>query len=75
MSGLPPGFNALVLFEWLRGHAGYNYQLLTLGFSNEAGKLWGGHAWGYERAWLLKSDVVSVSLQCRSWWRTLFSRK
>jgi hypothetical protein len=26
------GFNALVLFDWLRGHAGYTYQLMTLGF-------------------------------------------
>jgi hypothetical protein len=73
--GPTTGFNALVLFDWLRGHAGYHYQLVTLGFSNEAGKLWGGHAWDYERSWLLKSDVVNVRPQRRSWWRTLFCRK
>jgi len=73
--GPTTGFNALVLFDWLRGHAGYDYQLLTVGFSNEAGKLWGGHAWDYERTWLLESDVTQVHLQRRSWWRTLFRRK
>ncbi len=74
--GPSTGFNALVLFDWLRSQAGYNYQLLTLGFSNEAGKLWGGHAWDYERAWLLKADVTSIKLQPRrSWWQRLFKHK
>jgi hypothetical protein len=73
--GPTTGFNALVLFDWLRGHAGYRYQLVTLGFSNEAGKLWGGHAWDYERSWLLKADVVRVRPQRRSWWKALFCGK
>lgn len=73
--GPSTGFNALVLFDWLRGHAGYTYQLMTLGFSNEAGKFWGGHAWDYERDWLLKSDVILVPLQRRRWWQGLFRRK
>lgn len=73
--GPSTGFNTLVVFDWLRAHAGYNYQLLTLGFSNEAGKLWGGHAWDYERDWLQKSDIIVVPLQPRRWWQKLFRQK
>jgi len=72
--GPSTGFNALVLLDWLRRRAGYHYQLFTLGFSNEAGKLWGGHAWDYEREWLLGSDVTSIKLQPQSWWQRLFKR-
>jgi hypothetical protein len=72
--GPTTGFNALVLFDWLRGQEGYNYQLMTLGFSNEAGKRWGGHAWDYERDWLLRSSVVAIPLRRRRWWQKLFSR-
>lgn len=72
--GPTTGFNALVLFDWLRGHAGYCYQLVTLGFSNEAGKFWRGHAWDYERSWLLKADVVKMRPQRRGWWQSLFCR-
>ena len=73
--GPSTGFNTLVLFDWLRGHAGYTYQLMTLGFSNEAGKLWGGHAWDYERGWLQNSAVIVVPLQPRRWWQKLFREK
>ncbi|MVV50926.1 hypothetical protein EJA72_22175 [Pseudomonas sp. PB120] len=73
--GPTTGFNALVVFDWLRSHAGYPYQLMTLGFSNEAGKFWGGHAWDYERAWLTQSDVIVVPLQRRRWWQALLRRK
>ena len=73
--GPSTGFNTLVLFDWLRGHVGYTYQLMTLGFSNEAGKLWSGHAWDYERDWLQRSDVIGVPLQPRRWWQKLFKRK
>jgi hypothetical protein len=72
--GPSTGFNTLVLFDWLREHAEYNYQLMTLGFSNEAGKRWGGHAWDYERDWLLKSDVTVIPLRRRRWWQKLFRR-
>ncbi|WP_462401457.1 hypothetical protein [Pseudomonas sp. Marseille-QA0332] len=71
--GPSTGFNALVLFDALRGQPGFEYSLATLGFSNEAGKLWGGHAWDYERAWLLRANVTVVELQARrkwwQWWR------
>lgn len=73
--GPSTGFNTLVLFDWLRDHQGYNYQLMTLGFSNEAGKLWGGHAWEYEREWLQRSAVIAVPLQPQHWWQKLFRRK
>jgi hypothetical protein len=73
--GPSTGFNALVLFDWLRGHAGYTYQVMTLGFSNEAGKFWSGHAWDYERQWLLKADVTVVPLQRRRWWQGWFRRR
>ncbi|WP_018928539.1 hypothetical protein [Pseudomonas umsongensis] len=73
--GPSTGFNALVLFDWLRSHTGYTYQLMTLGFSNGAGKLWSGHAWDYERDWLQRSDVIVVPLQRRRWWQVLFRRK
>lgn len=73
--GPSTGFNALVLFDWLRGHPGFDYQLMTLGFSNEAGKLWGGHAWDYERDWLQKSDVTVVPLQPRNWWQKWLRRR
>ncbi|MBJ2347977.1 MULTISPECIES: hypothetical protein [Pseudomonas] len=72
--GPSTGFNALVLFDWLRGHAGYNYQIFTLGFSNEAGKFWSGHAWEYERQWLLGADVTVVPLQRCRWWQRWFRR-
>jgi hypothetical protein len=73
--GPTTGFNALVLFDWLRGHADYNYQLMTLGFSNEAGKRWGGHAWDYERDWLHHSGVTVVALKPRRWWQKLLRRR
>ncbi|UZE18503.1 hypothetical protein LOY70_02590 [Pseudomonas sp. B21-054] len=73
--GPSTGFNALVLFDWLRAHLGYTYEIMTLGFSNEAGKLWGGHAWDYERQWLLKADVTVVPLQRRRWWQGWFRRR
>jgi hypothetical protein len=73
--GPSTGFNVLVLLDWLRAHAGYRYRLLTLGFSNEAGKLWGGHAWDYERNWLLGADVEVIALKPRSWWRRVFLRQ
>ncbi|MDB5996903.1 MAG: hypothetical protein JWP42_4039 [Pseudomonas sp.] len=73
--GPTTGFNALVLLDWLRSQAGFDYQLMTLGFSNEAGKRWGGHAWDYERDWLQKSDVKVIPLQRRGWWQKLFNRK
>lgn len=73
--GPSTGFNALVVFDWLRTHAGYTYQLMTLGFSNEAGKLWGGHAWDYERQWLLGADVIVVPLSRRRWWQGWFGRR
>jgi hypothetical protein len=72
--GPSSGFNALVLFDWLRREHGCRYQLLTLGFSNEAGKLWRGHAWDYERQWLLSADVQAIALQRRSWWQRLLNR-
>ena len=74
-AGPSTGFSTLVLFDWLRGYAGFTYQLMTLGFSNEAGKLWGGHAWDYERNWLQASDVIVVPLQPRRWWQKLFRPK
>lgn len=73
--GPSTGFNALVLFDWLRGQLGYTYEIMTLGFSNEAGKLWGGHAWDYERQWLLEADVTVVPLQRRRWWQGWFRRR
>lgn len=72
--GPSTGFNALVLFDWLRAHVGYTYQIMTLGFSNEAGKFWGGHAWDYERQWLLEANVIIVPLQRRRWWQGWFRR-
>ncbi|WP_263261290.1 hypothetical protein [Pseudomonas sp. RIT-PI-S] len=60
--GPSTGFNTMVLFDALRQRQGYGYQIIALGFSNEAGKLWSGHAWSYERKWLLHSDVLTVSL-------------
>lgn len=73
--GPSTGFNVLVLLDWLRAHSGYRYRLMTLGFSNEAGKLWGGHAWDYERDWLLGADVEVIALKPRSWWRKLLFSK
>lgn len=61
--GPSTGFNAMVLLSAVRERLGYGYQLFALGFSNEAGKLWGGHAWDYEREWLLRSDVESLALK------------
>lgn len=73
--GPTTGFNALVLFDWLRREHGLNYKLLTLGYSNEAGKLWSGHAWEYERAWLASADVEAVPLRKRPWWQRVLKRR
>jgi hypothetical protein len=68
--GPSTGFNALVLLDTLRRQPGFTYSLVTLGFSNEAGKLWGGHAWDYERAWLLAAEITRMDLQARRpWWQ------
>jgi hypothetical protein len=48
---------------------------MSLGFSNEAGKFWSGHAWEYERQWLLEADVTVVPLQHRRWWQGWFRRR
>lgn len=69
-AGPSTGFNAMVLFDWLRGRPGYSYELLALGFSNEAGTLWKGHAWDYERAWMQASRVRVIALENtgKRWW-------
>jgi hypothetical protein len=72
--GPTTGFNALVLFDWLRREQGLHYRLLTLGYSNEAGKLWSGHAWDYERAWLAGADVEAIALRKRPWWQRWIKR-
>lgn len=74
--GPSTGFNALVLFDWLRRDQGMDFRLLTLGYSNDGGKLWSGHAWDYERAWLANADVETLALQRQpSWWQRLFKRR
>jgi len=73
--GPTTGFNALVLFDWLRREQGLHYRLMTLGYSNEAGKLWSGHAWDYERAWLAAADVETLALHKRPWWQRLLKRR
>ncbi len=73
--GPTTGFNALVLFDWLRREQGLNYKLLTLGYSNEAGKLWSGHAWDYERAWLAAANVETIALHKRRWWQRMLKRR
>lgn len=70
-AGPTTGFTTLVLFDVLRRECGYNFRLLTLGFSNEAGNLWRGHAWDYERAWLESAEVTVVALQPVPWWKRL----
>jgi hypothetical protein len=73
-AGPTTGFSTLLLFDWLRRERGFGYQLLTLGFSNEAGKLWRGHAWDYERQWLQGAEVTVVPLVPRPWWKRLLRR-
>lgn len=73
-AGPSTGFNGMVLFDWLRERPGYSYDLFALGFSNEAGKLWKGHAWDYERAWMNDSRVRVVALSRRNKLWSLFSR-
>lgn len=73
--GPSTGFNALVLFEWLRREQGMSFRLLTLGYSNEAGKLWSGHAWEYERAWLADADVEKIAIKRQQgWWQRFLKR-
>lgn len=69
LAGPSTGFNAMVVLEHLRKLDGYQYELLALGFSNEAGTLWKGHAWEYERAWLRHSGVecIVVSKPPKRW--------
>jgi hypothetical protein len=71
-AGPSTGFSTLVFLDWLRKTEGACYEIVTLGFSNEAGKLWRGHAWDYEREWLRASDVISVGLKYRPWWSRIF---
>lgn len=73
-AGPTTGFSTLLLFDWLRRERGFGFQLLTLGFSNEAGKLWRGHAWDYERQWLQGAEVTVVPLLPRPWWKRLLKR-
>lgn len=73
--GPSTGFNALVVLDTLRHQPGFDYAMLTLGFSNEAGKLWSGHAWAYERAWLLQADITVVELKARRKWWQLWRRR
>jgi hypothetical protein len=78
--GPSTGFNAMVLFEALRTQLGYGYQVMALGFSTGGGKLWGGHAWEYEREWLAHSAVTAVPLKgtpargLAGWWARVSGR-
>ena len=77
-AGPSTGFNAMVVFDWLLGRPGYTYELFALGFSNEAGTLWNGHAWDYERAWMHASRVRVIALESagkRWWWPLRFKGK
>lgn len=56
------GFRVVALFDWLRTHGGFSFELMCLGFSDEAGKFWGGHAWEYERRWLSDAGVTRLSV-------------
>lgn len=67
------GFRVMALFDWLRSHGGFSCELLCLGFSNEAGKLWGGHAWDYERRWVADADVTLLSVS--GGWMSFLLRK
>lgn len=81
--GPSTGFNAMVVLDALRARLGYRYQLLALGFSTGGGKLWGGHAWDYEREWLAASTVQPVPLKSppasarglAGWWAKLLGRR
>lgn len=73
-AGPSTGFSTLVAFDWLRGEYGYGFELMTLGFSNEAGNLWRGHAWAYEREWLQGANVRVIALHTRPWWQRLLRR-
>lgn len=81
--GPSTGFNAMVLFDALRQQLGYGYQLVALGFSTGGNKLWGGHAWDYERQWLASAAVTSVPLKAAAvptrglagWWARVTRRK
>jgi len=81
--GPSTGFNAMVVFDALRDRLGYHYQVLALGFSTGGGKLWGGHAWEYEREWLAGSTVQAVPLKATpaaalglaGWWAKLLGRR
>lgn len=80
--GPSTGFNAMVVLDALRGLLGFDYQMLALGFSSGKTKLWGGHAWDYEREWLRNSNIVSVPLKSPAksskalsgWWAKLTRR-
>lgn len=74
LAGPSTGFNAMVVFDHIRQLSGYHFTLVALGFSDEAGKLWRGYAWEYERAWLSQSSIQRIALvkPRRSWRRWLF---
>lgn len=58
--GPSTGFYALAFFDYLKQVKGGDFQILLVGFSDEGGSFWDGHAWDFEREWIKQSGVIVV---------------
>lgn len=60
--GPSTGFYALAFFEHLKQLRGADYETVLVGFSEEGGSFWDGHAWDFERQWIRCAEVTLIRL-------------
>lgn len=58
--GPSTGFYALAFFDYLKQLKGASFDIVLVGFSDEGGTFWDGHAWEFEREWIKTSAVMVV---------------
>lgn len=60
--GPSTGFYALAFFDYVKRLKQADYEIILVGFSDEGGSFWDGHAWDFEREWTRESGVTVIKL-------------
>ncbi|NNN24967.1 MULTISPECIES: hypothetical protein [Pseudomonas] len=60
--GPSTGFYAVAFFDYVKRLKQADFEIVLVGFSDEGGSFWDGHAWDFEREWTRSSDVTVIKL-------------
>lgn len=60
--GPSTGFYAVAFFDYVKRLKQTDYEIVLVGFSDEGGSFWDGHAWDFEREWTRSSGVTVIKL-------------